>query len=84
MSSYRIFEQLQKILPADGASGHGVRMRVANFFFDKPIEENQEEYEKMCEIEEAKVRACACLRPLRGTVSRCGARSAASSATPRW
>jgi hypothetical protein len=30
-------------------------MRVANFFFDKPIEENVEEYEKMLEIEEANV-----------------------------
>lgn len=55
MTSYRVFEQLQKIMPAAGPSGHGIRMRVANFFFDKPIEENAEEYEKMCEIEEAKV-----------------------------
>ena len=30
-------------------------MRTANFFFDKPIEQNAEEYEKMCEIEAAKV-----------------------------
>ena len=31
-------------------------MRTANFFFDKPIEQNAEEYEKMLEIEEAQVR----------------------------
>ncbi|KAI0732067.1 hypothetical protein BC629DRAFT_1446940 [Irpex lacteus] len=30
-------------------------MRTANFFFDKPIEQNAEEYEKMLEIEEAKI-----------------------------
>ena len=54
-TSYRVFEKLQEILPADTASGHGIRMRVANFFFDKPIEENEEEYEKMLEIEAAKV-----------------------------
>ncbi|KAJ3527798.1 hypothetical protein NM688_g8080 [Phlebia brevispora] len=56
MTSYHVFEKLQKILPADTSSGHGIRMRVANFFFDKPIEENAEEYEKMLEIEEAKIR----------------------------
>ena len=55
MTSYRIFDDLQKTLPANGTSGHGIRMRVANFFFDKPIESNAEEYEKMCEIEAAKV-----------------------------
>ena len=55
MTSYRAFDQLRKVLPADGASGHGIRMRTANFFFDKPIEQNAEEYEKMLEIEEAKV-----------------------------
>ena len=54
MASYRIFEHLQKIIPAET---HGVRMRVANFFFDRPIEASAEEYEKMCEIEEAKVSA---------------------------
>ena len=57
MVSYRVLDDLMKVLPADGPSGHGVRMRVANFFFDKPIESNAEEYEKMCEIEEAKVSA---------------------------
>ena len=55
MTSYRVFEKLQKMLPADTETGHGIRMRVANFFFDKPIEKNAEEYEKMLEIEEAQV-----------------------------
>ena len=55
MTSYRVFEKLQESLPAGSPSGHGVRMRVANFFFDKPIEQNEEEYQKMCEIEAAKV-----------------------------
>lgn len=60
MTSYKVFDQLRKILPAAGPSGHGVRMRVANFFFDKPVEQNEEEYEKMCEIEEAGVRVLFC------------------------
>ena len=62
MTSYRVFEKLQKTLPAGTSSGHGIRMRVANFFFDKPIEENAEEYEKMREIEEAKVGIYLCIR----------------------
>ena len=60
MTSYKVFDQLRKILHAAGPSGHGVRMRVANFFFDKPVEENEEEYEKMCEIEEAGVCSVFC------------------------
>ena len=56
MTSYKVFDQLRSLFPAAGPSGHGVRMRVANFFFDKQIEENEEEFEKMCEIEEAGVR----------------------------
>ena len=55
-TSYRAFQHLQEILQADGASGHGIRLRTANFFFDKPIESNPEELEKMQEIEQAKVR----------------------------
>lgn len=54
-TSYRAFQHLQEILPADGASGHGIRLRTANFFFDKPIESNPEELEKMQEIEQAKI-----------------------------
>ncbi|GJE92682.1 FAD dependent oxidoreductase [Phanerochaete sordida] len=55
MTSYRAFQKLQEVLPADGEHGHGIRMRTANFFFDKPIEENPDEYEKMQEIEAAKI-----------------------------
>lgn len=55
MTSYRAFQKLHNYLPADGATGHGIRPRVANFFFDKPVEQNAEEYEKMLEIEAAKV-----------------------------
>ena len=55
MTSYRAFDKLRKVLPAGGPEGHGVRMRVANFLFDKPIRETAEEYGKMLEIEEADV-----------------------------
>jgi D-amino-acid oxidase len=65
MTSYRAFQKLQEIHSADGEAGHGIRLRVANFFFDKPIESNQEEYEKMMEIKEAQVRLI--LPILRGT-----------------
>lgn len=54
MTSYRAFQKLQETLPADREAGHGIRLRVANFFFDKPVEQNAEEYEKMLEIEAAK------------------------------
>ncbi|KAJ3538631.1 hypothetical protein NM688_g6490 [Phlebia brevispora] len=53
MISYHVFEKLHKLLPAET---HGIRMRVSNFFFDSPIEEDAEEYAKMCEIEAAKIR----------------------------
>ncbi|KAJ3544712.1 hypothetical protein NM688_g5711 [Phlebia brevispora] len=52
MTSYNVLEKLQKILPVEA---HGIRMRTANFFFDRPIEENEEEYNKMREIEAAKI-----------------------------
>lgn len=55
MTSYRAFQKLQEVLPADGETGHGIRLRMANFFFDKPVELNEEEHEKMLEIEAAKV-----------------------------
>ena len=51
MTSYRVFEKLQKVLPDRELPDHGIRMRMANFFFDKPIEETEDEYEKMLEIE---------------------------------
>lgn len=50
-----MFQKLQEKYPADGEKGHGIRLRVANFFFDKEIEKNAEEYEKMLEIEQAQV-----------------------------
>ena len=56
MTSYHAFQKLQEVLPVDGQTGHGIRMRIANFFFDKPIERSPEEYKKMLEIEEAEVR----------------------------
>ncbi|KAJ3527055.1 hypothetical protein NM688_g8178 [Phlebia brevispora] len=52
MTSYDVLEKLQKILPVEA---HGIRMRTANFFFDRPIEENEEEYNKMREIQAAKI-----------------------------
>ncbi|KAH8103352.1 FAD dependent oxidoreductase [Cristinia sonorae] len=50
MTSYRVFEKLQKILPERELPDHGIRMRMSNFFFDKPIEQTEDEYEKMVEI----------------------------------
>ena len=81
-TSYRVFEKLQEILPADTASGHGIRMRVANFFFDKPIEENEEEYEKMLEIEAAQVSIIVIDMPL--SILTCFSRSMALNAMPPW
>ncbi|TCD61642.1 hypothetical protein EIP91_008130 [Steccherinum ochraceum] len=52
MTSYRVFEKLQKILPDRELPDHGIRMIMSNFFFDKPIEESEDEYEKMLEIAE--------------------------------
>ncbi|KAH9832042.1 FAD dependent oxidoreductase [Rhodofomes roseus] len=48
MTSYRIFERLMEILPTEA---HGVRMRLANFFFDRPLESLPDQYQKMEEIE---------------------------------
>ena len=56
MTAFRIFDTLQELLPADGESGHGARLRYANFFFDKILEENPKELYKMNEIIAAKVR----------------------------
>ena len=83
MTSYHVLEKLQNLLPADGEEGHGIRMRTANFFFDKPIESNQEEYEKMLEIEEAKV--CLSMHQIRGHLADLFfRRSLALSATHSW
>ena len=55
MTSYRAFEKLQKLFPDQEQTPHGIRMRMANFFFDRPIEQITDEYEKMLEIESAGV-----------------------------
>ncbi len=39
MTSYRVFDKLQKMLPPNEYLDHGVRMRMANFFFDQVLEE---------------------------------------------
>ncbi|KAK0486104.1 FAD dependent oxidoreductase [Armillaria novae-zelandiae] len=44
LTSYRIFDQLSKSLPA-------IKMRTANFFFGKPIEDLPDQLSKMREIE---------------------------------
>lgn len=51
MTSYRVFERLQKLFPDQELPHHGIRMRMANFFFDHPVEEIPDELEKMLEIE---------------------------------
>lgn len=38
MTSYRVFEKLQEMFPANDHFDHGVRMRMANFFFDQVLE----------------------------------------------
>ncbi|KZT65247.1 nucleotide-binding domain-containing protein [Daedalea quercina L-15889] len=48
MTSYHVFEELMKLVPAED---HGVRMRLANFFFDRPLENLPDQYQKMKEIE---------------------------------
>ncbi|KAH9922755.1 uncharacterized protein B0H18DRAFT_1105507 [Fomitopsis serialis] len=48
MSSYHVFDRLMELLPVEA---HGVRMCLANFFFDRPLENVPDQYEKMIEIE---------------------------------
>ncbi|KAF8901280.1 FAD dependent oxidoreductase [Mucidula mucida] len=38
MTSYRIFDKLQQMMPPEDYFDHGVRMRLANFFFDEVLE----------------------------------------------
>ena len=38
MTSYRVFEKLQEMFPTNDHFDHGVRMRMANFFFDQVLE----------------------------------------------
>lgn len=49
MVSYHIFDEISKTVPS-------VQMRLANFFFDKPVEEVPGEFPKMTEIEKSGVR----------------------------
>ncbi|KAF9021630.1 hypothetical protein BDZ89DRAFT_1137876 [Hymenopellis radicata] len=39
MTPYRVFDKLQKMLPPNEYLDHGVRMRMANVFFDQVLEE---------------------------------------------
>ena len=57
-------------------------MRTANFFFDKPIEQNAEEYEKMLEIEAAQV--CAGSATVIISILSNILRSTALNGTLRW
>jgi len=50
MTTYRAFDELMRTLPAEE---HGVRMRMANFFFSKPLEEIPSQLCKMNEIKAA-------------------------------
>ncbi|KZS99979.1 FAD dependent oxidoreductase [Laetiporus sulphureus 93-53] len=47
MTSYHVFEVLMRIFTAEV---HGVRVRRANFFFDRPLENIPDQYQKMQEI----------------------------------
>lgn len=51
MTSYRIFDELQRVFPSRELPHHGIKTRMANFFFDSPIEEKLGDYQKMKEIE---------------------------------
>ena len=48
MVAYRAFDKLMQLLPAEH---HGVRMRMSNLFFSKPLEQMPGQLEKMREIE---------------------------------
>lgn len=47
MTSYRAFDKLMQLFPAEE---HGVRMRMANFFFTRAIEDMPGQLSKMNEI----------------------------------
>ncbi|KAF9067497.1 FAD dependent oxidoreductase [Rhodocollybia butyracea] len=49
MTSYKVFEEIITKLETEGID-HGVRMRVANFFFDTPLEARPDQLEKWEEI----------------------------------
>lgn len=48
MTTYRALEHLMEKLPVEE---HGVRMRMANFFFEKKLEAMPGQLEKMLEIQ---------------------------------
>lgn len=50
MTSYKIFEQIVTKLGETDGIDHGVRMRIANFFFDTPLEARPDQLEKWEEI----------------------------------
>ncbi|KAJ3737765.1 FAD dependent oxidoreductase [Lentinula guzmanii] len=50
MTSYKIFEEIVTKLGETDGIDHGVRMRVANFFFDTPLEARPDQLEKWEEI----------------------------------
>ncbi|KAF9487870.1 nucleotide-binding domain-containing protein [Pleurotus eryngii] len=51
LTSYRAWDKLMKTLPVEE---HGVRMRVANFFFEQSLNDMPGQLEKMNEIEAAR------------------------------
>jgi D-amino-acid oxidase len=51
MTSYRALDKLVRTIPVEE---HGVRMRMANFFFEKDISEMPDQLEKMLEIASVK------------------------------
>ena len=57
MTSYHVFERLMDMLPVED---HGIRMRLANFFFDRPLENLPDQYQKMKEIEHCGVSQFKC------------------------
>ena len=80
MTSYHVFERLMALLPKED---HGVRMRPANFFFDRRLEELPDQYEKMKEIECCGVRTIsASMVSIFNLRDICRLRN--SSATPNW
>ena len=53
MTSYRVFEKLEEMFPASDFMDHGVRMKMANFFFDQVLEDmpdkgQLEKFEEIC------------------------------------
>jgi FAD dependent oxidoreductase len=64
MTSYRILEDLMKIVPA---KEHGIRMRMSNFFFHKTLPNMPDQLEKMLEIESVPGVRTTCINGTRNT-----------------